>query len=443
MPGAENCTQFRVAPSTLGDAELTVPGDKSVSHRALILGALANGRTTMTGFLPGGDCLATLQAFRDMGVAVTQHSATDLTVDGVGLDGLSAPNRPLDLGNSGTAMRLLAGVMAGQPFASTLSGDTSLSQRPMQRIITPLKQMGATITSDHGTPPLTINGGGELRAIDYAMPVASAQVKSAVLLAGLYAEGTSSVVEPAVTRDHTERLLRTMGAKVGNADGKISIIGRPALAGQDIQVPADLSSASFILLAAILAKRADILLRSVGVNPTRTGVIDILKAMGAEITLENTRLFGEEPVADIRVRASQLSAVDIDAALVSRAIDEFPALFVAAAAARGKTRFSGIGELRVKESDRIAAMASALRALGITVTDSADSATVEGGQFLGGVVDSRGDHRVAMALAVAGTVARDVVTVNDVAAVDTSFPGFVDLLRNIGADIAVAAGQGE
>lgn len=305
----------------------------------------------------------------------------------------------------------------------------------MERIITPLTRMGATIDSNHGRPPLTVHGSPKLEAIEYAMPVASAQVKSAVLLAGLYADGVTSVVEPAPTRDHTERMLGSMGVTVTRSNGRVSIAGGQSLTGRRITVPGDLSSASFLILAALLAERADVLIDGVGINPTRTGVIDILRAMGADIEIHNARSAGEEPVGDIRVRSSRLHGGDVDPRLVSLAIDEFPVLFVAAAAASGETVFTGIGELRVKESDRIAAMADGLRKLGVDVQESADGAIIAGGDFSGGRARSFGDHRVAMALAVAGTVASDAVHVEDVEAVDTSFPGFVECLRSIGANI--------
>jgi 3-phosphoshikimate 1-carboxyvinyltransferase len=328
--------------------------------------------------------------------------------------------------------------LAAQHFDSTLVGDESLTSRPMERVIKPLTQMGAAIESDcDGTPPLQIAGGLRLQGIDYEMPVASAQVKSAVLLAGLYAEGVTSVTEPNVTRDHTERLLRSMGAEVVVDGSRISINGGQDLSGCHVQVPADLSSASFVILVALLAENADILITDVGVNPTRTGVIDILQSMGGDICLENARLFGEEPVADIRVRSSKLLGGVVAPQLVSLAIDEFPVLFVAAAAATGKTVFSGIGELRVKESDRIAAMADGMHKLGIRVDESPDGAVVHGGRFERGTVDCFGDHRVAMSLAVAGTVAAGDVVVRNVDAVDTSFPGFPSCMASIGAPIQV------
>ena len=427
--------QFHVQPSTVKDAKLTVPGDKSVSHRALMLGGIAEGRTNISGFLAGEDCLSTLSAMSAMGVDIVRQGETDIVVNGVGLRGLVEPASSLDLGNSGTGMRLMAGLLSGQSFTSVLTGDESLTSRPMRRVISHLALMGVEIDSDDGCPPLTVHGNSQLIGIDYTLPIASAQVKSAVLLAGLYADGITTVKEPAVTRDHTERMLATMGVQLERADHRIAMRGDQTLSGTDVQVPADLSSASFVILAAILAKRADVLITGVGVNPTRTGVIDILQSMGGDISLENPRLYGAEPVADIRVRSSTLHGGPVDPALVSLAIDEFPVLFVAAGAAKGKTEFSGVAELRVKESDRIAAMAAGLRKLGIQVEEFDDGAVVQGGKFTGGEVESLGDHRIAMSLAIAGSVASDTVVVNDVAAVDTSFPGFVSCIRQLGVDI--------
>ena len=426
---------FLVQPSVVKDAVVTVPGDKSVSHRALMLGSIADGTTEVAGFLAGDDCLATLAAMRAMGVPIEHPSATRLRIQGVGLSGLQTPSEVLDLGNSGTAMRLMAGLLCGQTFDSVLTGDDSLRGRPMQRVIEPLRRMGAVIESLGGRPPLRISGQRALGAIDYELPVASAQVKSAVLLAGLYANGVTCVSEPAVTRDHTERMLQTMGVKVDSSGGRICMPGSQRLTGCPIQVPADLSSAAFLVLAAILSDHAEVLIEGVGVNPTRTGVLDILTAMGADIALENPRRYGAEPVADIRVRSSQLVGCEVDPRLVSLAIDEFPILFVAAAAARGVTKYAGIGELRVKESDRIAAMAAGLRALGIRVDESDDGAVVHGGRMTAGRVSSHGDHRVAMSFAIAATVANGDVLIEDVEAVATSFPGFGDRLAELGVSI--------
>ncbi|HEY5643562.1 MAG TPA: 3-phosphoshikimate 1-carboxyvinyltransferase [Woeseiaceae bacterium] len=426
---------FRVTPAALHDAELTVPGDKSISHRALMLGSIATGRTTVSGFLAGEDCLATRAAMEALGVRIEDAPSGELLVEGVGLDGLRPPRAALDLGNSGTAMRLMTGLLAGQPFETVLTGDESLRRRPMGRVIAPLTEMGADIASQDGRPPLTIRGRPGLSGIDYALPMASAQVKSAILLAGLYASGSTRVCEPAATRDHTERMLLAMGAQPVIEGACVSLSAPRELVGCDIEVPADLSSAAFVMLGALLAEKADVLIRNVGINPTRTGVITILQQMGADLALENPRKLGEEPVADIRVRSSRLRGSEIGADLVSLAIDEFPVLFVAAAAAQGRSTFAGLGELRVKESDRIAAMADGLRRLGIRVDETPDGASIEGGQFSGGEVASYADHRVAMSLAMAGTIASGPVLIRDVDNVETSFPGFVETVAQVGADI--------
>jgi 3-phosphoshikimate 1-carboxyvinyltransferase len=422
-------------PSALRSGSVTVPGDKSISHRALMLGAIAEGTTRIRGFLAGEDCLATLAALRAMGVKVEQSSATDLSVSGAGLHGLRRPSGPLDMGNSGTAMRLFAGLLCGQSFSSELIGDASLSNRPMNRVIKPLSMMGAKIDAADGKPPLHIDGGQALGGLVYRLPVASAQVKSAILLAGLYADGDVAVIEPAVTRDHTERMMRSMGVSIAQGETQIILQRGQKLTARDIEVPADLSSATFVILAAIISDDAEVTISGVGVNPTRTGVIDILKGMGADISVGNVRLFGEEPVADLTVRSSRLRGIDVDPAKVSLAIDEFPVLFIAAACAEGKTVFTGLEELRVKESDRIAAMAEGLRALSVPVDESPDGAVVHGGKLYGGTVRSHGDHRIAMSFAIAGTVAEWPVTVEDTVTVATSFPGFTDCLRSLGADI--------
>jgi 3-phosphoshikimate 1-carboxyvinyltransferase len=430
-----------VEPSALTSGKVTVPGDKSISHRALMLGAIAEGQTRVSGFLNGEDCLATLTALRDMGVAIEQSSATDLIIEGCGSAGLQPPSGPLNMGNSGTAMRLFAGLLSGQSFTSKLVGDASLSQRPMARVIDPLKEMGAKIYSADGWPPIEIHGGEDLSGIIYRPLIASAQVKSAILLAGLYADGETSIVERAPTRDHTERMMRSMGATMTVGETQIIMPGKQVLQGTEIKVPADLSSAAFIILAALLSPDCKIVIKNVGVNATRTGGLDILREMGADIGLDNVRMFGEEPVADIAVRSSKLTGVYVDPARVSRAIDEFPMLFVAAACARGQSTFDGIGELRVKESDRIAVMTEGLRQLGAKVEESDDGAVVHGSTLASGRINSHGDHRVAMAFAVAGTVATGPVRINDTDAVATSFPTFVDTLRALG--ISIAARQEE
>lgn len=431
---------YDVEPTAATSGEVFVPGDKSISHRSLMLGAIADGQSSISGFLNGEDCLATLAALRALGVAIEEKTASTLTIEGCGMGGLQQSSGTLDLGNSGTAMRLFAGLLAGQSFSSVLCGDDSLSQRPMDRIIKPLAAMGASIESVHGNPPLEIKGGCVLNGIAYRLPMASAQVKSAILLAGLYADGETTIMEPAVTRDHTERMLRSMGVEVSTGDTQIVMPGKQSLRATDIQVPGDLSSAAFVMLAALLAEDNEVVIKRVGVNPTRTGIIDILRSMGGDIELNNVRLFGEEPVADIIVRSSELTGINVDPSLVSLAIDEFPVLFVAAASARGKTTFSGISELRVKESDRIAVMAAGLKAMGVSINETADGAVIRGGACSAASVDSHGDHRVAMAFAVAGTVASGPVRILDTAAVDTSFPGFVGCMQSLGVNISCDSG---
>lgn len=428
--------RYLVNPGPLAGGSATVPGDKSISHRALMLGAIADGDSVVSGFLQGEDCRATLAALRAMGVQIDVLDRTTLRIKGVGMRGLAEPSAILDMGNSGTAMRLFSGLLSGQSFTTVLAGDESLMRRPMARVIAPLKQMGADIDSLDGLPPLTIRGGRRLTGVHYVLPIASAQVKSAILLAGLYADGDTSIIEPAPTRDHTERMLKLLGITLQAENGRIRMRGRQLVRPANIDVPADLSSAAFVMLAAILAEDCEVRLFRVGMNPSRHGVVEILRRMGARIEIENCTTQGFEPVADIRVRSSGLRGTDVGPELVSLAIDEFPVLFIAAAAAEGETRFSGIGELRVKESDRIGAMSDGLRRLGIAVEESRDGALVQGGALGGGVVDSHGDHRVAMSFAVAGTVAGGPVTVLNTDAVDTSFPGFVECLRGIGADIS-------
>ncbi len=404
-----------------------------------MLGALAEGRTQVSGFLEGEDCLATLRALADLGVTAEQGEGGTVTIEGVGMEGLEAPRGMLDLGNSGTGMRLFAGLLSGQPFRSALTGDDSLRSRPMGRVIEPLEMMGATIESRSGRPPLVVSGRRPLRAIDYLLPVASAQVKSAVLLAGLYADGHTQVTEPETTRDHTERLLAAMGAVIHRSGNTITLAGPARLSAVDIAVPGDLSSAAFLLVAGAVAAEDGLTVRGVGVNPTRIGIIEILREMGARIEIADRREVGGEPVADITVWRSPLRGLEVDPALVPLAIDEFPVLFVAAACAEGETLFQGIGELRVKESDRISAMAAGLATLGVGVEETTDTARIHGrGELTGGRIDSRGDHRIAMAFAVAGLAAPEPVEILDVANVATSFPGFADTWRAAGMEIEEA-----
>lgn len=430
--------KFVVQPGGALTGTLRVPGDKSISHRAVMLGALAEGATRVSGFLNGEDCLCTMKAFQAMGVRIEQLDETTLTVHGVGLAGLKAPARELDLGNSGTSMRLMAGLMSGQEFPSTLVGDASLSRRPMKRIIEPLAQMGARIEADEGHAPLRISPAPGLKGITYRSPVASAQVKSGVLLAGLYARGRTEVTEPEPSRDHTERMLRAFGVKVDAAPGRAALEGGQALKGTAIEVPADISSATFFMVGAAIAPGSDLTLTGVGTNPTRTGIIEILRRMGADLELAHERTLGGEPVADIRVRGRALHGIAIGRDLVAAAIDEFPAIFVAAACARGMTEVSGAEELRVKESDRIQAMCDGLVALGVSAQARPDGARIDGGRLRGGRVDSHGDHRVAMSFAIAGLRAEQPVTILDCANVNTSFPGFATLAARAGLAIGVS-----
>lgn len=414
-----------------------VPGDKSISHRAIMLGSLAEGTTVVEGFLEGEDALATVQAFRDLGVVIEGPHHGRLVIHGVGMHGLKAAPGPIYLGNSGTSMRLLAGLLAAQPFDSVLTGDASLSRRPMSRIAEPLRLMGAAVeTAEAGHSPITIHGGQRLRGIDYAMPMASAQVKSALLLAGLYADGDTRVSGPAPTRDHTERMLRGFGYPVLGDVGCVSLRGGGTLTATRIDVPADISSATFFIVAATIAEGSDLLLEHVGVNPTRTGAIEILRLMGAHISLENPRQVGGEPVADIHVRHAPLRGIDIPRALVPLAIDEFPVLFIAAACAEGRTLLQGAAELRVKESDRIQAMADGLDALGIRVQPTPDGIVIEGGTLGGGDIHAHGDHRIAMAFSIAALRARSPIRIHDCANVATSFPNFLTVCEQVGVHVS-------
>ena len=428
---------FRASPGGSLTGTLRVPGDKSISHRAIMLGSLAVGDTHISGFLEGEDSLATLSAFRAMGVDIAGPDAGRVRIKGVGLDGLQAPANPLDLGNSGTSMRLMSGLLAGQAFDVTLTGDASLSARPMQRVVEPLSRMGALIeATDEGTAPLAIHGGRHLQGIDYDMPVASAQVKSCLLLAGLYAEGRTCVNEPAPTRDHTERMLAGMGYPVERDGKRVCVEGGHVLAGIDIDVPADISSAAFFLVGATIAPGSDLRLEHVGMNPTRTGVIEILRMMGARIEVENEREAGGEPVADLHVQFANLQGIDIPPELVPLAIDEFPVIFIAAACAEGRTVLTGAAELRVKESDRIQVMADGLGILGVAAEATPDGMIIDGGAIDGGTVDSHGDHRIAMSFAMAALRAHGEIEIHDCANVKTSFPGFVELAAQAGLHIA-------
>jgi 3-phosphoshikimate 1-carboxyvinyltransferase len=411
---------------------IRVPGDKSISHRAIMLAAIADGVSTIDGFLEGGDTLATAAAFAAMGVRIEAPATGVRQVHGVGIDGLRAPDRVLDCGNAGTAMRLLSGLLAGQAFDSALVGDASLSRRPMQRVIEPLQAMGAQIDSHNGLPPLRLRGRRALHGIDYVLPVASAQVKSAVLLAGLYADGETCVREPNPTRDYTERMLRRFGVDIAFAPGHARLSGRQRLKATDIIVPADFSSAAFFIVAATLVPGSELRLTRVGINPRRTGLLTVLRAMGADITEIPSAVDDGEPVADLLIRHAPLHGIDVPTAVVPDMIDEFPVLFIAAACAKGRTTIRGAAELRHKESDRLANMASGLATLGIEVDERADGAVVHGGRLREGPVGSGGDHRIAMAFAVAAQVASGEVHIQDIANVATSFPQFDQAARDVG-----------
>jgi 3-phosphoshikimate 1-carboxyvinyltransferase len=425
-------SDFIVEPAPGIAGRLRVPGDKSISHRALMLGAIASGTTRVTGFLEGEDCLATLRVVTSLGARVERPAAGEVRVEGVGLRGLCAPATVLDMGNAGTAMRLFMGLLAGQSFDSELIGDASLMRRPMERVAQPLRDMGARIETGDGRPPVRVHGGSRLHGIRYAMPVASAQVKSALLLAGLYAEGATTVVEPAVTRDHTERMLQSFGVDVIARGGSATLHPPARLEAARVEVPGDFSSAAFFIVAACIGARAPVLIEGVGVNPTRTGLLEMLALMGADLRLVNHRSAGAEPVADIEVRPAALTGIHVPERLVPIAIDEFPAFFIAAACARGETVVTGAEELRVKESDRIAVMARGLDAIGVRNEVRPDGLRIEGGPLGGGVVDSHGDHRVAMAFAVASIRASSAIEIRDVANVATSFPGFAALAGSVG-----------
>ena len=429
---------FYLEPGGKLVGSIRVPGDKSMSHRVIMLGAIAEGKTDVSGFLEGEDALSTLGAFRNMGVMISEPESGRLSIEGVGLRGLQAPTGIMDVGNSGTSIRLMAGLLAGQTFSSVLTGDQSLLRRPMARVITPLSQMGAVISSREGCPPLEISGGRKLRGFHYELPVASAQVKSSVLLAGLFAEGFTSVVEPAPTRDHTERMLTGFGYAMEVDSGSIGLEGGGTLQGTRVDIPADISSAAFFMVGASIAEGSDLVLEHVGINPTRDGVIRILKAMGADIESSNERDVGGEPVADLRIRSAPLRGIDIPVEEVPLAIDELPAILIAAACAEGVTVLRGAEELRVKESDRIASMAEGLTQLGISNTVHADGITVIGGDIGGGIIATHHDHRIAMSFAMAALRASDRIKISDCAHVATSFPGFAELAARVGLRLDVA-----
>ncbi len=432
--------KFEARPVRGVSGAVVVPGDKSISHRALMLSGIAEGTSEVTGFLASEDCLASLAAMRALGVEIEQLSPTHVVIHGVGLRGLRAAKGPLDMGNAGTAMRLFTGLLSAQAFDSQLIGDASLMKRPMERVAKPLREMGADVRTRGGTPPVDIVGGRNLRGIEYHMPVASAQVKSAVLLAALYADSVTTVIAPNITRDHSERMLAGCGVHL-DIDGLRTTLHPPrALANQRLNVPGDFSSAAFFIVAGLLGAAGEgLLIRNVGMNPTRTGLLDILRGMRANIDILNLRQSGAEPVADVRVRVSALRGIQVPAELVPLAIDELPVLFIAAACAAGETVVTGAAELRVKESDRIAAMSAGLEALGVVHSVLPDGMRIEGrsagAAFSGGEIDSFGDHRIAMSFAIASLRAAAAISIRDVANVATSFPGFVALARSAGLDV--------
>jgi 3-phosphoshikimate 1-carboxyvinyltransferase len=437
----QRSSHYVVQPVTVTAGAIRVPGDKSISHRTLMLGGIAEGVTEARGFLESEDCLATMKAMRALGVRIEQTGPQEVRVHGVGLRGLKAAGHALDMGNSGTAMRLMTGLLAGQSFSSELIGDASLMKRPMERAAAPLRLMGATIETTDGRPPVRISGSPGLSGIRYESPVASAQVKSAVLLGGLYASGPTTVIEPAVTRDHTERMLLSFGCRLDAAHSEVRLTPPVRLEACSFDVPGDFSSAAFFMVAGSIGGGRGLTIKGVGVNPTRTGLLDILALMGADLQVVNHRSAGAEPVADIEVRPARLRGIHVPEHLVPLAIDEFPALFVAAACADGETVVTGAEELRVKESDRIAVMAEGLKALGVECEVLPDGIRIQGrpsgAAFSGGEIDSHGDHRIAMSFSVASLRAQAAIRILDVANVATSFPDFPGVARAAGLDVRV------
>jgi 3-phosphoshikimate 1-carboxyvinyltransferase len=435
MPG------FKAHPAMRVFGTMTVPGDKSISHRALMLSGIAEGVSEVSGFLASEDCLASLAAMRALGVRIEQTSATRVLIHGVGMHGLKGAERALDMGNAGTAMRLFTGLLSAQKFDSQLIGDASLMKRPMERVAKPLREMGADVRTRNGTPPVDIGGNRSLRGIDYQMPIASAQIKSAILLAALYAAEPTTITAPGVSRDHSERMLISGGVKL-DIDGLRTTLHPPqGLLSQKINVPGDFSSAAFFIVAGLLAAPVEgLVIQNVGLNPTRVGLLAILRGMGANIEILNPRESGAEPVADLRIFASPLHGIRVPKDLVSLAIDELPVLFIAAACARGETWVTGAEELRVKESDRIAAMSAGLTALGVAHTALPDGMQIKGREqgsaFTSGEIDSFGDHRIAMSFAIASLRAAGAIEIRDVANVATSFPGFVPLAQSVGLAIS-------
>lgn len=424
-----------IKPSGKLRGEITVPGDKSISHRSVMLGSIAKGDTKISGFLTGEDCLSTIDCFKKLGIDI-EVNGTDVTVHGKGLKGLSAPSETLDVGNSGTTLRLMSGILSAQPFTTRLTGDSSIQKRPMGRVASPLGLMGAKITSENEkmTAPLTIEG-QSLHGIDYTLPVASAQVKSALILAGLYADGETRITEPEATRDHTEIMLNYLGADIRKEGDTIVVRPAAELTGKDITVPGDISSAAYFIAAALISKDSEVLIKNVGVNPTRTGIITAFKAMGGNIELTNERTVCGEPVADILVRSSRLHGVVIKGAIIPKLIDEIPVIAAAACYASGETVIADAAELRVKESDRIKTMAAELGRMGATVIQTDDGMIILGGIPLhGAVCESYNDHRVAMSVAVAALGAKGETQIKDCGCVDISFPGYFDALMSLRED---------
>lgn len=424
-----------IKPSGKLRGEITVPGDKSISHRSVMLGSIAKGDTKISGFLTGEDCLSTIDCFKKLGIDI-EVNGTDVTVHGKGLKGLSAPAETLDVGNSGTTLRLMSGILSAQPFTTRLTGDSSIQKRPMGRVASPLGLMGAKITSENEkmTAPLTIEG-QRLHGIDYTLPVASAQVKSALILAGLYADGETRITEPEATRDHTEIMLNYLGADIRKEGDTIVVRPAAELTGKDITVPGDISSAAYFIAAALISKDSEVLIKNVGVNPTRTGIITAFKAMGGNIELTNERTVCGEPVADILVRSSRLHGVVIKGAIIPKLIDEIPVIAAAACYASGETVIADAAELRVKESDRIKTMAAELGRMGATVIQTDDGMIILGGIPLhGAVCESYNDHRVAMSVAVAALGAKGETQIKDCGCVDISFPGYFDALMSLRED---------
>ena len=438
---------FKAHPAMRASGTMTVPGDKSISHRALMLSGIAEGESEVNGFLASEDCLASLAAMRALGVRIDQSGATRVLIHGAGMHGLKGAGRALDMGNAGTAMRLFTGLLAAQKFDSQIIGDASLMKRPMERVAKPLREMGADVRTRNGTPPVDIGGNRGLHGIDYQMPIASAQVKSAILLAALYAAGPTTITAPAASRDHSERMLTSCGVRLDIDGLRITLHPPLRLSSQKIEVPGDFSSAAFFIVAGLLAAPAEgLLIQNVGLNPTRSGLLQILRRMGGKIEILKPRESGAEPVADLRVFASPLHGIPVPKELVSLAIDELPVLFIAAACAQGETWVTGAEELRVKESDRIAAMSAGLTALGVTHTALPDGMQIKGrGQgsaFTSGKIDSFGDHRIAMSFAIASLRAAGVIEIRDVANVATSFPGFVPLAQSVGLLISETLDSG-